>query len=206
MAFERQHITGLILAGGRGERMGGADKGWVVYRDRPLISYAVERLAPQVRSILISANRNIDRYAALADVVTDADAGMSLEFSGPLIGVLCGIQRAQTDWLAIVPCDAPRFPRDLVQRLAWAAIEAEAVASCARVAGALQPVFAVVKSSTANSLASSIASGERAMHRWLTSLHAVHVDFDDVEAFANINTRPDEVIAGRDGSRDQGRN
>ncbi len=194
MAFDRQQITGLILAGGRGERMGGADKGWIDYRGRPLIAHAVERLAPQVQSVLISANRNIERYREITDIVTDADAKVVAEdYAGPLIGVLGGLRHARTDWIAIVPCDAPHFPHDLVERLARAANDTEAVASCARVAGALQPVFAMIRNSAAGSLASSITSGERTMHRWLASLHAVPVDFDDVEAFANINTPPAET-------------
>lgn len=191
MAFDKHQITGLILAGGRGERMDGADKGWIDYRGRPLIAHAVERLAPQVQCILISANRNIERYGEMAEVVTDADAKVATEeYAGPLIGVLAGVQRARTDWIAIVPCDAPHFPHDLVQRLVHAASDARTVASCARAGGALQPVFAIVRHSTAQSLAVAISSGERAMHRWLTSLHAVPVDFDDADAFANINTPP----------------
>ena len=187
-----KNVTGLILAGGRGERMGGADKGWVMVDGRPLIVSVVERFAPQVGHLLISANRNIERYAALGEVVEDDTAHVNGErFAGPLIGVLSALRRARTDWLAIVPCDAPNLPGDLVQRLASAMLDTDAIAACARSCGQLQPTFAVVKTSTVDQLASSIASGERAMHRWLESLNAVAVNFDDAQAFINVNTIPD---------------
>jgi len=179
-------ITGLILAGGRGERMGGADKGWVVHDGIPLIVRVVERFAPQVGPLLISANRNLERYAALGTVVQDE--AHAEQYAGPLIGVLSGLRRARTEWVAIVPCDAPALPIDLVQRLASATRAASAVAGCARVCEQLQPVFALVNTSAVEPLASLIARGERALHRWLESLDAVAVDFDDARAFANINT------------------
>jgi molybdopterin-guanine dinucleotide biosynthesis protein A len=184
-----ENPTGLILAGGRGERVGGADKGWVMHRGKPLIVTAVERFAPQVGHLLISANRNVERYAALGEVVGDDVASVNVErFAGPLMGVLSGLRRARSDWVAIVPCDAPHLPVDLVQRLMSAAADAGASAACASVHGQLQPVFALVKTSSADELASSIAVGERAVHRWLESLGAVAVDFDDAHAFANINS------------------
>ena len=182
-------VTGLILAGGRGERMGGADKGWVFYEGRPLIVSVVERLAPQVTALLISANRNVDRYAALGAVVEDDTTPLNSEsFPGPLIGVLSGLRRARTEWVATVPCDAPHLPSDLVQRLTGAALAAAVSAACARVGGRLQPVFAAVRTDLVEHLATTVAGGERAMHRWLQSLGAVPVDFDDAEAFTNINS------------------
>ena len=188
-----QKVTGLILAGGQGQRVGGADKGWVMHDGRPLIVSVVERFAPQVGHLLISANRNLERYAALGTVVEDDIADAHGErFAGPLIGVLSGLRRARSEWLAIVPCDAPHLPGDLVQRLISATLNAEAIAGCARIRDQLQPVFAAVKTSTTDRLALSIAAGERAMHRWLESLDAVAVDFDDAQAFANINTPADQ--------------
>jgi molybdenum cofactor guanylyltransferase len=182
-------VTGLILAGGRGERMGGADKGWVIHEGRPLIVRVVERFAPQVGALLISANRNIERYRALATVVEDDTALLSSEpFAGPLIGVLSGLRRARTRWLAIVPCDAPHLPGNLVERLTSAASTEAAAAACARVNGRLQPVFALVTTDATEHLASTVAAGERAMHRWLQSLGVVPVDFDEAEAFVNINS------------------
>lgn len=187
-----KNVTGVILAGGRGARMGGADKGWVMVNGKPLIVSVVERFAPQVGHLLISANRNVERYAALGIVVEDDAADANGErFAGPLIGVLSGLRRARTGWVAIVPCDAPNLPGDLVQRLASAALDTGATAACARVGEQLQPMFAVVKTSTADQLASAICTGERAMHRWLESLNAAAVTFDDAQAFVNVNTMPD---------------
>ena len=181
-------VTGLILAGGRGQRVGGADKGWLMYRGRPLIVSVIDRFAPQVGRMLISANRNVERYAALGEVVTDDLAEVGGErFAGPLVGVLSGFRRARSDWIAIVPCDAPHLPTDLVQRLLAATTRTDATAACASVRGHVEPVFALVKSRCADTLARSVAEGERAMHRWLTALGAVAVDFDDAQAFANIN-------------------
>ena len=187
-----KNVTGLILAGGRGERMGGADKGWVMVDGRPLIVSVVDRFAPQVGHLLISANRNIERYAALGEVVEDDTAPVNGErFAGPLIGVLSALRHARTDWVAIVPCDAPHLPSDLVQRLTSATLDTGAIAACARVCGRLQPLFAVVKISNVEQFASAISAGERAMHRWLESLNAIAVDFDDAQAFVNVNTMPD---------------
>jgi molybdopterin-guanine dinucleotide biosynthesis protein A len=187
-----KNVTGLILAGGRGERMGGADKGWVIVDSRPLIVSVVERFAPQVGHLLISANRNIERYAALGEVVEDDTAHVNGErFIGPLIGVLSALRRARTDWVAIVPCDAPHLPGDLVQRLASATLDTGAIAACARVGGRLQPLFVVVKTSNVEQLAAAISAGKRAMHHWLESLNAIAVNFDDAQAFINVNTMPD---------------
>jgi molybdenum cofactor guanylyltransferase len=185
-----EQITGLVLAGGRGQRVGGADKGWVSYRGRPLVEIVVERFAPQVGPLLISANRNLERYAAFGEVVTDAETGQPPDaFSGPLTGVLAALRRTRTDWLAMVPCDAPDLPRDLVSRLMKAA--GAGAAACARVDGRLQPVFALVRTTSLPSLEVHFAAGGRAMHAWLESLAVIAVDFEDAGAFRNINSAED---------------
>jgi len=182
----RSQITGLVLAGGRGARMGGVDKGWVLHDGEPLVAAALRRLAPQVGSVLISANRNVDAYRALAEVVTDANAGLALEpFPGPLAGVLAGLHRATSDWVALAPCDAPALPADLVARLANAIGDAGAAYPVA--ADRRQPVFALVRRSTEPSLRAFLRAGGRAMHRWFETLGAVEVPFDDASAFRNIN-------------------
>jgi len=195
----RPQITGLVLAGGRGARMGGVDKGWVVHDGEPLVATVLRRIAPQVGSVLISANRNVDAYRALAEVVTDADAGLALEpFPGPLAGVLAGLQRASSDWVALAPCDAPVLPADLVERLANALGNASAAYPVA--AGRTQPVFALVRRSNAPALRAFLNSGGRAMHRWLETLGAVEVPFDDASAFRNLNAPADSGIAGAERS------
>jgi molybdopterin-guanine dinucleotide biosynthesis protein A len=195
----RSQITGLVLAGGRGARMGGVDKGWVLHDGEPLVEAALRRLAPQVGSVLISANRNVDAYRALADVVTDADTGLALEpFPGPLAGVLAGLQRATGDWIALAPCDAPALPPDLVARLATAI--GDAGAACPVAADRRQPVFALVRRSAEPSLRAFLRSGGRAMHRWLEMLGAVEVPFDDASAFHNINAPSDAGVEGTERS------
>ena len=111
----RAAITGLVLAGGRGQRLGGVDKGLQPWHGRALVDHAIERLAPQVAEVMISANRNAADYASRgARVLADAHG----DFRGPLAGMLAGLRAAATPWLAVVPCDSPRLPIDLVERLA----------------------------------------------------------------------------------------
>lgn len=195
----RSQITGLVLAGGRGARMGGVDKGWVLHDGEPLVTTVLRRIAPQVDSVLISANRNVDAYRKLAEVVTDADAGLAFEpYPGPLAGVLAGLHRATSDWIALAPCDAPALPPDLVARLAKAIGGANAAYPVA--ADRKQPVFALVRRSTLPSLRAFLGSGGRAMHRWFETLGAVEVPFDDASAFRNINAIADSGAAGTEGS------
>ena len=192
----RSQITGLVLAGGRGARMGGADKGWVLHDGEPLVIHVLRRFEPQVGALLISANRNLDAYRALAEVVTDRDAGLALEeFAGPLAGLLAGLRRASTDWVAIVPCDAPGLPGDLVARLA--AGLGTSLAAYASAGGRTQPAFALVRKSTEASLRDFLLAEGRAVHRWFDAIGAVAVNFDDADAFRNVNAPADRpAVAG----------
>ena len=114
----REDITGLVLAGGRGSRMGGVDKGLQDHRGIPLALHALRRLQPQVGTAMLSANRNLPDYEAMGvPVWSDSIEG----YAGPLAGLLTGLEHARTDWLVTVPCDTPDFPSDLVDRLAEAA-------------------------------------------------------------------------------------
>lgn len=182
-------VTGLILAGGRGSRMGGVDKGLQTYRDAPLAMHALLRLTPQVGSVMINANRNLAAYESMGVAVwPDAQA----DYAGPLAGWLVGLERCETPYLVTVPCDSPNFPEDLVARLAQALSEADAdIAMAATIEGGVrqvQPVFSLMKSSLMESLVAYLAQGQRKIDRW-TALHAcVEVVFDDASAFANANT------------------
>src|SRR5262245_31021284 len=112
--ISREVVSGLVLAGGRATRMGGGDQGLQLLEGEALVQHALRRLAPQVRPLMINANRNLETYAALGvPVWPDADA----DFAGPLAGFLAGLTHCETDWLATVPCDTPGFPLDLVERL-----------------------------------------------------------------------------------------
>ena len=190
----RDAITGLILAGGRGQRLGGVDKGLQPWRGRPLVDHAIARLAPQVGDIMISANRNPAAYASRASRVL-ADA--SDDFPGPLAGMLAGLRAAATPWLAVVPCDSPDLPPDLVERLARGLADRQG-AVVQRDLGAagvrLEPVCCLLSTTLADDLAAYLADGGRKVEGWL-SRHATPVRFDrpgDAAAFANINT-PDDL-------------
>ncbi|WP_291992808.1 molybdenum cofactor guanylyltransferase MobA [Candidatus Accumulibacter sp. ACC003] len=186
--MSRANITGLILAGGQGRRMGGTDKGLVELDGGPMVAQVIARLRPQVDSLLINANRNADAYAALgAPVVADRHAG----FVGPLAGLDAGLHHLgeRDAWLLTCPCDSPAVPLDLVARLHAALLTAAADVAMARADGRLQPVFLLAHTRCAASLAAYLARGERKIDRWVLAQQHVLVDFDGCpEAFANINT------------------
>jgi molybdenum cofactor guanylyltransferase len=192
-APSREAIAGLVLAGGRGQRLGGVDKGLQPWRGRPLVDHALERLAPQVGDVMISANRNAGAYAAR---VTRVLADASGDFPGPLAGILAGLCAAATPWLAVVPCDSPCLPLDLVERLAQGRAGAPGAVAQRRHADGvlrLEPVCCLLSTALADDLARYLAEGGRKVEGWL-SRHATAVLFDrpdDGAAFANINTLAD---------------
>ena len=184
-----EHIAGLVLAGGRGSRMGGVDKGLQNHLGIPLALHAMQRLSPQVGAVMISANRHLDTYASFGvPVWPDAMA----DYPGPLAGFLAGLEHCTTPYLVTVPCDTPNFPTDLVARLAAGLISQDAQIAIAATREAegvqLQPVFCLMASGLKDSLTEFIASGQRKVERW-TALHrCATVVFDDAAAFANANT------------------
>ena len=185
----RERITGLVLAGGRGSRMGGIDKGLQMHRGLPLALHALRRLQPQVGAAMINANRNLDVYQAMGvPVWPDPIEG----FPGPLAGLLAGLQHCATPWLASVPCDTPAFPTDLVERLAAAAgaHDAEIAMAATPEDGRLrrQPVFMLLRTGLLDSLAAYLQAGERKVDQWTTGHRCVEVAFDDAAAFFNANT------------------
>lgn len=185
----REAITGLVLCGGRGSRMGGLDKGLQPFRGQPLVRHAIERLAPQVGSIMISANRNLDAYAAYGvPVRTDTLP----DHPGPLAGVLAGLTHCQTEWLACVPCDSPWFPEDLVQRLALTAVQAGALAAVAVNAddGRMQPVFGLLHRSQRASLQAALEAGRLKAEDWWRSVRAASAAFTARPAAAGPNGQP----------------
>jgi molybdenum cofactor guanylyltransferase len=191
-------ITGLILAGGRGVRMGGVDKGLQTLGGQPLAKLAVERLRPQVGQLAINANRHLDTYWAWG-VPVWPDGSESGEFAGPLAGFLTGLKRCETPYLCTVPCDTPLFPSDLVERLAHGLQEGGAdlaMAMAPEGEGRLrsQPVFCLMKLELRDDLSRFMAEGGRKIDAWTGRLRTVLVPFsrpEDVEAFININTLQD---------------
>jgi len=185
----REAITGVVLAGGRGERMGGEDKGLVPFQGRPLIAHVLARLCPQVGEVLISANRNLDRYRAFGHRVIEDDQASFGAFCGPLAGMLAGLRHSRLPWVAFVPCDAPALPLDLVAKLSCATDGIRpAVAACA---GQRQFVFCLLPALLAPRLTASLAAGERRPGELLRALDAIEVEFRDPGLFANINSRED---------------
>jgi molybdopterin-guanine dinucleotide biosynthesis protein A len=164
--------------------MGGADKGWIEYRGTPLIQLALQRLQPQVDETLISANRNLARYRSLG-VLALPDDPSNGEFAGPLAGILVGLRAAHSPWLAVIPCDAPNAPEDLVRRLQRGV--AGGVAAVAHADGRMQPLFCLLHRDLVPSLAAFVAQGERKVALWLDQVRATHVPFDDTRAFINVN-------------------
>ena len=184
----RQRITGLILAGGRGSRMGGRDKGLVMIGGQTLVAHAVARLRPQVDQLLINANRNETHYAAFGyPVVRDLHA----DFPGPLAGIATGLAHTADGLLAIVPCDSPFLPRDLVSRLHAALVAEDADVAVAQVGGELQPVFALIKTQLHESLMRFMVGSDSRIAAWFRLQKLAVVEFDDEAAFANLNAEED---------------
>ena len=180
-------VTGVVLAGGLGRRMGGVDKGLQPLRGRPMVEWVVERFAPQVDELLINANQNPDVYGRLGSrVVPDEIDG----FAGPLAGLHRGLSEARHELVATVPCDSPFLPHDLVSRLR-AGLESEAADLAVAITGTQpHPVFCLCRRSVLPGLTAFLESGGRKIDAWYSALDVVEVAFDDeADAFANINTQ-----------------
>jgi molybdopterin-guanine dinucleotide biosynthesis protein A len=183
-AAATQAITGAILAGGRGERVGGRDKGLIRIRGRALVQAVHDRLRPQVADILIVANRNAPEYASYGRVVVDRASG----FRGPLAGIDAALAACVTPWLLTVPVDCPNLPDDLAARLLAGAVAAAAPAAAAFVAGRNEPLFAIYRREVRGAVAAAL-SADLPVWRWHDELGAARIDFSDsAEAFANLNT------------------
>lgn len=183
-------ITAVILAGGRGMRMGGADKGLVDYQGKPMIEHVLARITPQVDQVMINANRNLDRYRNYGvPVITDNND----QFDGPLAGMQAGMQHAKTDWIVSVPCDSPLLPLDLTQRLSQAIQIVQAIShppamlAIARSSSGIHPVFCLMPRTLGDDLNAYLESGQRRVSAWQTRHPHVFVDFADEQAFTNIN-------------------
>ena len=183
----RADITGIVLAGGQGRRMGGVDKGLVELDGKPLAQHVIARLAPQVGTVIVNANQNAQRYAAFGyPVVADAVGG----FAGPLAGLHAGMVQARGIYVATAPCDSPFLPADLVSRLAAALVTRNAQLAVARTFDQPHPVFALVRRDVLPHLAAFLQTGGRKIDLWYATLLVVEVRFDDeADAFRNINTR-----------------
>ena len=188
-APRRETITGVILAGGRARRMGGQDKGLVPFAGRPLVQWVLSALSPQVGTLLISANRNQEAYAALGcRVIEDRIEG----FQGPLAGFATAMSVVSTPWIVTVPCDGPFLAPDLVQRLSAALEHEDAEIAVATDGARMQPVYALLPVALAPSLNTFLAEGERKTQLWCARHRVALADLSDrPESFANINSEAD---------------
>ncbi|HET6802612.1 MAG TPA: molybdenum cofactor guanylyltransferase MobA [Casimicrobiaceae bacterium] len=195
----RTDITGIVLAGGQGRRMGSVDKGLVELDGRALVAHVIDRLGPQVAALVINANQNRDRYAAFGHaVVADAIGG----FAGPLAGLHAGLSAATTPYVVTSPCDSPFLPDDLVERLAAAFDQTPLDLAVARTFEQPHPVFSLVKRGVLPHLEAFLRAGGRKIDAWYRTLRVAEVSFDDeADAFRNINTAA-ELAANTRGTAD----
>ncbi len=189
----REQITGLVLAGGRGMRMGQVQKGLQHLHGEPMLNHVLQRLQNQVGPIMINANQDIARYAEFSyPVIEDVIDG----YAGPLAGIHAGLLRCKTPYLVSAPCDSPFLPRDLVQNLSLALIENQAQLAVvttldnesAPAQMRAQPVFSLMESALAPHLQNFLENGGRKVSAWYASLRVVEVAFNDATSFRNINT------------------
>lgn len=195
-----EHITGLVLAGGQGSRMGGADKGLQLLANQPLALHCAQRLQPQVGQVTINANRHLNAYQALGyPVVQDLQLPDAEAYPGPMAGFAAGLAACQTPWLLTVACDTPHFPLDLAQRLTQAAVanNSHIAMACSPAIDAHgnrplpQPTFCLIHASLADSARQFLTDGGRKIRQWASSHVPCMVLFDEPQAFYNANTPED---------------
>ncbi len=185
-------VTGLILAGGRGARLGGADKGLLPLTSQPLVQHVFERLAPQVRTVLLSANRNHARYRALGFAPLDDGP---YPYAGPLAGLRAGLRACDTPWLLAVACDLPRLPLDLCARLLAAAPRKDARARVPFDGTRHQYACVLLPASALAAIEDNLKNGRHSLQALFATTGWLSVDFSRdaqrQDAFANLNTLAD---------------
>ncbi|WP_375754045.1 molybdenum cofactor guanylyltransferase MobA [Vibrio sp. HN007] len=189
---KRNNLSWTILAGGEAKRMGGSDKGLINLNGKPLIEHVLDVLTPQIATISISANRNIEIYQKYAPVISDEREG----FQGPLAGIERGIMNSESEWVGFVPCDSPNISDDLVSRLS-SKLDPEVDIYVASDANKLQPVFSVWNKKVLPKLTNYLENGDRKIMLFFKSCNTVSVDFSDIpEIFANLNSKEDLIKFG----------
>jgi molybdopterin-guanine dinucleotide biosynthesis protein A len=177
-------VSGIVLAGGQGRRMGSVDKGLQLLHGKPMVTWVIARFSPQVDEIIVNANQNVPQYEAFGHrVVRDQIGG----FAGPLAGLHAGLTAAKHPLVASVPCDSPFLPSDLVARLKAALGDNDL--AVAKTGKQPHPVFTLAKRAVQQSLEAFLAQGGRKIDAWYAALKVIEVSFDDEpDAFRNINT------------------
>lgn len=195
--MDRSNITGVILAGGRSSRMG-EDKGLIDINGQPLFEHIAQRLHPQVGEILISCNRNSERYGRNNQTVPD----LKQDFSGPLAGMLAALSVSKTEWILFVPCDVPDFPIDLSERL-FAGLSGQK-AAYVRDPEREHPTLCLLNRSLLPALTSYLENGDRKLMIFLHNIGANSVLFSESAAFFNLNT-PEDVALWKTRNQDPSR-
>ena len=186
MPIDRNQITAVILAGGKGRRMGGQDKGLVELDGRPLIKHVLAIIAPQVGTVIVNANRNLDRYAGFGYPVVRDDLQ---DFQGPLAGFAAAMAVANTPFIITLPCDGPLLPVDYVKTMAGVLESEQAELAVAHSGDRLQPVYALLPCSLRPSLEKYLKKGDRKIDIWYQTHRVALADFSHCpQAFRNINT------------------
>lgn len=178
-------VTGVILAGGLARRMGGGDKGLIQYQGRAMVRHAIQALLPQVDTLIINANRNIDQYRQLGyPVIADSIEG----FHGPLAGMLTAMENTDADYILTAPCDCPNISPQLRQRMMETLLHTRSELAVASDGQRLQPVFSLIPTRLKTELRAFLEQGERKIDRWLTQYKLAEVDFSDQpDTFVNLN-------------------
>lgn len=199
-------VTGVILAGGQGKRMGSADKGLQLLDGKPLVAHVIDRLRPQVSTLIVNANWNQSAYAAFGYPVCSDEP---LDWSGPLAGFLTGLRHCKTLYLVTAPCDAPFLPSRLVEDLHRSLEEKQADLAVAVSKDdeycRVQPAFCLMKASLATDLENFMARGGRKIEQWYATRKVATACFNERHGFENVNT-PDELarLQGMSGDRQDG--
>lgn len=184
-------ISGIVLAGGLGRRMGGVDKGLMDFLGKPMVAHVINRLQPQVDEILINANREIEHYAAFGHKVIQDDI---TGFAGPLAGLHKGMSVARHPYVLTVPCDSPLLPMNLARRLMNALIQHDADLAVAKTGEQAHPVFCLCRKALLPNLESFLQQGGRKIDAWYSALEVIEVSFNEnPQAFSNVNT-PEELL------------
>lgn len=191
--ISRFEIAAVILAGGAARRMEGRDKGLLALAGRPMVAWALERLAPQAAQMMVSANRSLDAYRELAgDVIADHPE-FAGRFPGPLAGILAAMEATPAPWLLTLPCDAPLAPPDLAGRLGRALRQDDSEVAIAQAGGRLHPLHALISTRLKDDIRARLLGGEHQVFTWVESRRHSIVNFDDeAEHFINVNT-PEEL-------------
>ena len=182
----QNNVNALILAGGRSSRMQFQDKGLMRLNNKPMVAQIVQRLKPQVKEILISANNNLDVYRQYSECVLEDEFD---DFRGPIAGICEGLKMTSSDFLLVVPCDGPRLPMDLAKRMLASCLKEGSLLATVHDGQFKQPTYSLIHKSLLANAKDFLIRGERKLGLWLKENHATLVDYSDQpEAFVNINS------------------